>query len=114
MDNFTFTFVSAAAALGGAIGTAVGYKKLASEREHDKVMMAEKINEAEEKAPMHVHFNPRTDRNMNAAMLYATDFTRTVGYLGYHSLYGMIVYPWMPFYSLGGMLRKDAEIKKQN
>ena len=111
MDDLTFTFVSAAAALGGALGTAVGYKKLLQDREFTKASIEKKVHENNpiENSP---NVSMRTEQNVNKAMLYATDFTRTIGYLGYHSVYGMVVYPWMPLYSLGGMLKKDAELRK--
>jgi len=103
MDDITFTLVSAAAAAGGALGTLVGYRKLLSERQNNRV----------EKERREVH-EPTIGQNavvqrgkLDVTLLYANDFARSVGYLGMHSLYGMIVYPWMPIYLLGGAVRKD-------
>ena len=95
MDNISFTFVSAMAALGGAMGTFVGFKKLSDTRAER--MMAQQP--------------PPVDHRVGKfdyTMLYAHDFARTVGYLGIHSVYGMVVYPWMPLYLLGSSLRRDA------
>lgn len=113
MDDFTFTFVSLVAATGGAIGTLVGYNKLRKEREQD-VSRQHLIqdNRREENSSSNNNSNNHNNalarrEEIDRTFRCANDFARTIGYLGMHSLYGMVVYGWMPVYLLGNTLRRE-------
>jgi hypothetical protein len=82
------------------MGTLVGYRKLLGDRQARRENPIEHVADAVAK---------RNDDTFDMTMRYAHDFTRTVGYLGMHSLYGMVVYPWMPLYLAGGTIRRDMK-----
>lgn len=88
MDEWTFRIVSVATAIGGAVGTWVGYEKLRQERQQ---------------RPLETN----SDDNQKQCVRVASDFTRTIGYLGFHSLVGATVYPWISPILLPGFLRRD-------
>jgi len=92
MDHFTFTFVSLAATVGSVLGIEVGYNKLCKQR---KDRNDNEIDHAS------------CGNKYHQTIRYANDFARTLGYLGMHSIYGMLIYPWMPLYLLGSTLRAD-------
>jgi len=103
MDDLTFTFVSTAAAIGGALGTMVGFRRLQEKRLQEG---REKVLKPGETV---------VERNQNrlfgvSTMHYANDFSRTIGYLATYSMYGMVVYPWMPLYMLGGIVRRNSKL----
>lgn len=98
MDSLSFVWVSGMAAVGGAIGTFVGFRKLAGIRQEELVV---------EKANSVVVSNPQK------MIIYTSDFARTLGYLGAHSIYGMVVYPWMPLYLLGNAFRVNPNAQKR-
>lgn len=121
MDDITFNLVSGAFALGGFLGTAVGYKKLQETR---RVQKLESMNEIDNinKAKDHLvdaasHITNRNFRHpqfsgtVNRTMLYVNDFTKVVGSLAMHSLYGSFVYPLAPLYALPGLIKRDAFIE---
>jgi|SRR6478609_8880883 len=111
MDDYTFKFVSIVAAAGGALGTLVGYNKLRRERnamlvDRDTDGKNVNITNSElsqvEKSVVATHHD-----NLDRKLRCANDFARTIGYLGMHTLFGMILYPLMPVYFLGGTLKKE-------
>jgi hypothetical protein len=108
MDDFTFTLVSGAAAVGGALGSFVGFRKLLRDREVTKLKV---LDESERLNPLEHshHVSKKTEENVTDVMAHVNDFTRTIGYIGFHSLYGMVVYPWMPLYVLGSMVKRDMK-----
>lgn len=84
MDSNIFQFVTLATAIGGIVGTGVGYHRLERERlrtlkhaHEDAVILADK--------PITQTLVSRT-----------SDMMCCVGTLGMSSLYGMIVYPLVP------------------
>jgi hypothetical protein len=108
MDNVSFTLISAAAAVGGALGTFVGFKKLGDTRRNEQELLENKIGSIANSNVKTVITTNNRMSEMNHVLNYAHDFARTVGYLGLHSLYGMVVYPWVPLYLLGSHLRQDS------
>ena len=100
------TPVSAMAAVGGAMGTFVGFKKLTDIREQERLT---REREREHALATDDHVGLRIKRKeIDSVMLYAHDFARTMGYLGMYSIYGMITYPWRPLYTIGSTIRRDA------
>jgi len=104
MEDTTFTLVSMFAALGGAIGTAVGYRTLLKERQDAKERLQAEVKRTENALEVH----PSTSSEQ--MLVKGVDFARTIGYLGYYSLYGMIVYPMMPLYAIPRIIRQDAKV----
>ncbi len=92
MDDLTFKFVAHAAAVGGIIGSYVGYQKMSEEREQERVKNVEPL------VPL-----TRTEQVTN----FATDFTRTIGNMGMHTVYGMVKYPFMPMFAVGSIINRD-------
>lgn len=122
MDNTTFNFVSAVAAIGGLVGTGMGYMKLRDERELQKVKAlrdVQVIDNASDRVVdgtnaltgSHVQHRHIPDKTVST-MVYLNDFARTVGYLGIHSMFGMMV-PLAPMYFVGSIYKRNVDDKKE-
>ena len=101
MENSTFEIVSLLAAAGGALGTLAGYNKLKKMRFEEAAVKSR----AEDAVVL---------SNSEKAVVLTHDFARTIGYLGAHSIYGMIMYPLMPAVMLGNSFRDEFRRKMRN
>lgn len=102
MDDFTFNLVSLFAAAGGAVGTFVGYNKLKDIRKIEKEVTTKPSDVSITDSTIAIRDNRRE------LFAFSKDFTRTMGFLGMYSVYGMVVYPWMPLYAIGNVFRHDG------
>lgn len=95
MDNWIFRYISLASAVGGIIGTAVGYQRVQNHREAT-------VQRAKEDGAI-MSNNPDTQD----IVAKTSDIARCIGTLGLSSLYGMIVYPLIPPIALPFVVRRD-------
>lgn len=105
MDTFFNSFFQigsfAPLAFGGILGTYVGYRRLQDHPKRTNVIMTDEHGTI---VPSKTH----------TAVSSIADYFRSIGILGYNSVYGMVVYPMIPTLALPYVIARDTTCKGEN